>query len=385
MAKGRRMKSKAAIGCAAIIMLPFAIVGAAAVIWMYYNLFQWTLAQGWTETPATLESLELRKPRKGKEGNSFRVFASYRYSVDGVEYSSERVDLYEIADSLGGFHQRTYDRLKPHLNVANGATCYVNPNDPSQSVLNRDSRWELHTVAFIFAAAFGSLGINLVPSFARMWRDSSVVDLRRSQFPEEPWKWHQRWEGGRIRSEQLESLQAWKLIACCFMVAVLPVALFSAMGLFDGNIWALIGLSTVPVTAWIVRVWLIRKAQFREYGIAFLRSSEFPLRIRGDTMLTIQFERGELPDGPVRADVVCVRQIRRNNRTRKETVWEDNIRIESEDCRIVDGGLRVNVPLSVPGGTARTDVEDNSVQWKLVLNVPTRTNPMSVQFVLPVF
>jgi hypothetical protein len=95
-------------------------------------------AQKWSETPCRIEESKLtRAYRKGTGGRgSPRLHLVYSYNVGGKDYLSKR---YAIMDGFLTGEFGINSVLKRHP-VGTETRCYVNPENPSESLLHRGFR-----------------------------------------------------------------------------------------------------------------------------------------------------------------------------------------------------------------------------------------------------
>ena len=385
---GKQKKSAKGFGCAMLFFLPFGLVGIGMGGWSYYQAFEWLSMKSWTETPATILTLKLNESRGGKNGDSktYRIEGTFQYSVNEQNYTSDRISVYTANDNIGSFHQDAYARFKPLLNVPDGAVCYVNPNDVENAVLIRDARWAMFAFYSIFATLFGSIGVLGIPILKGHWREAAEADSQMSIYPDEPWKWHPRWSSGQVRSNQNESVKNWTRSSIWWTIATAPTCFFSTMALFGGDFWALVGLIPVGCTALIVKGLLRRKRLLAEYGAAHLQCKELPLRPGTQTTIAAVFPAGELPLQPVVAEITCQKKTyASNNKSKTKTVYENNQEIDLDECRIINGGLVIAVPVEIPADGHSTTPTSDDVNWKLKLAIPTRSGSMNIEFRLPIF
>ena len=379
--------SVSGFGCGILFVLPFGLVGLGATAYAYYLSWNWQSAQSWVETPATITSIELKSSRSGKRGNSksYKVIARYTYKVAGREYSSDKVSLYHGSDNIGSFHQNTYKKLKPLLNTPDAAMCFVNPKDASDALLVRNARWGMFSFLSIFGCLFGSVGLLGTLAMINGLRDALFTKSQQKVFAEEPWNWHPRWSNGQVRSEQVFKSRIWSFTAVWWVVATVPAAAFAAMALFDGDVWAVFGFITPGCALGITRAALKRRRQLREFGEAYLQIPDLPLRGGSEVTVAVVFPSGELPRDTVKTVVTCQLKTGRGKRRKTKTTWQDNQQVAVDDCRIIDGGLCIAVPVTIPRGAQRTSIDDDSVLWKLAVTIPTQAKPMTIDFQLPVF
>lgn len=88
----------------------------------------------------------------GDDGATYSVEVTYRYAVDGVEYTASRYRFLGGSSSGRKGKQRVVDALQP----GTVTTCWVDPEDPTQAVLDRNPSW--HYAFALFPLVFVVLG-----------------------------------------------------------------------------------------------------------------------------------------------------------------------------------------------------------------------------------
>jgi hypothetical protein len=128
--------------------IPLRIIGAVFIIigssLAYVFMIRPTLAireaASWQETPCTITSSKVEASRGNKNGTTYSIEIHYEYFVDGEKILGDRYN-FDTGSSSGHDWRRkiVQDHPPGHQTV-----CYVNPADPYESVLVRDtsmSRW----------------------------------------------------------------------------------------------------------------------------------------------------------------------------------------------------------------------------------------------------
>ena len=107
----------------------FLLAGAVMVPWLAWPVVQSWQSRDWRPVPATVESIDLVR-----DGSTYAVELSYRYTVDGRDYRGDRYDF-----SLGSDRERDAKRawVGDHPPGATFAA-HVDPDDPANSVARRD-------------------------------------------------------------------------------------------------------------------------------------------------------------------------------------------------------------------------------------------------------
>jgi hypothetical protein len=124
-----------------------AIAFLAAGIFMLVTGSSWLLeyrrSATWPPVPAVVESIE-----REQLDQSWRIRCTYRFTYDGREYRSSRVSLTGQGSSGGkgedADHFAKLEDLEKHAAAASPVTCFVNPADPTRSVLLRRFEWRMY-------------------------------------------------------------------------------------------------------------------------------------------------------------------------------------------------------------------------------------------------
>jgi Protein of unknown function (DUF3592) len=185
MVSAASSKSLVGGGCLALFGLPFLAAGVFLSFLYFSGYVKWWNAKSWVETPCWIESTELEK--SGSDSDSHKLLATYRYEFGGHVYQGDRVSLYEGSDNVGDFHEESYRELSHHVKGATSGSeddaqqpfsCYVNPENPSESVIYRTLRWEMQAFMSVFALTSPAVGAGLVLSAVwgtRMMRKKSQI------------------------------------------------------------------------------------------------------------------------------------------------------------------------------------------------------------------
>ncbi|WP_428307636.1 DUF3592 domain-containing protein [Lacipirellula sp.] len=145
-------------GCLIIFAIPFLAIGVGGMASAASDVWEWSEVQRWTERPATIEHAKLGVDTEGDGDATFKATATYRYTVDGESYSSDRVALYEGFDTFGSFQRDRAAELDAALEAGGAFRCFVDPDDPRHAVLFRDLRTGLLAFKAIMGLLFASLG-----------------------------------------------------------------------------------------------------------------------------------------------------------------------------------------------------------------------------------
>jgi len=126
--------------------------------------------QGWDEVPAHIVECSLYTSKDSKGNATCKVFATYRYTVAGREYTGQRVGLSSGSDNIGSFHQRAYATLNDAKKSGATVPCRVDPANPDKAILFWEPRLELLMFLQIFVFAFGLVGLTTLCWALCGWR-----------------------------------------------------------------------------------------------------------------------------------------------------------------------------------------------------------------------
>jgi len=131
-------------------LLFVAIGGAAFVPMALVPSIRLAISATWKATPCTIVSSSLRS-WSTDDGTSHRADVLYEYQVGDHSWRSNRVEFF-------GFLSTGYDDVRENLGRypdGSSATCWVNPRDPSKSVLDRQFRLKhlLGLIPLVFVLA----------------------------------------------------------------------------------------------------------------------------------------------------------------------------------------------------------------------------------------
>lgn len=163
--KARRLDSRPRAIVGGLLMFAiFGGVGVAAAVVLWHLTVDSFRAASWSEVPATVVEAELRTvaPTGKSRSTTFQARVEYLYSWQGREFRSTRLagSRFEGAsDNIGDWQRETAARLEAAKASGRPITVYVNPEDPSEVMVDRSIRWTLVALVGIFVLGFGGAGL----------------------------------------------------------------------------------------------------------------------------------------------------------------------------------------------------------------------------------
>ena len=155
----------------ALFAMPFAAAGLGILLFMTAPMvYDWARMQTWHSVPAQVEAATLQSHKPSKGGTAHSIAVRYRYQVGGVEYTGSRASLTTRADNIGSFQEQLGHRLQGAERTGEPVTVWVNPAQPTESIVDRSLRPGLLALQLGLALAFGGFGGHLLVRMGRtMW------------------------------------------------------------------------------------------------------------------------------------------------------------------------------------------------------------------------
>lgn len=154
--------------------LPFiAIAFWLLITGVWPALSDWARMSRWQPAQATLVAARLAMRPGSRGGATTEATATYRYTVGGEGYTSQRVGISRGSDNIGSYQATMARTLMEHLQRGEPVRIWVNPANPLDATIDRGLRWELLAVHAGLALVFGSSGLGLLFFALRLHRAPS--------------------------------------------------------------------------------------------------------------------------------------------------------------------------------------------------------------------
>ena len=130
-----RKRSDRASGCVIrVVGLIFLVVGGSLFVFLSGRpLLNWAKAQTWQTVPCTILSSEVAV-NSSSDGDTYSVDIRYTYAWEGQRYEGGRYNFFSGSSSGTERKQAAVDRYP----AGETRECYIDPGNPSISVLSRD-------------------------------------------------------------------------------------------------------------------------------------------------------------------------------------------------------------------------------------------------------
>ena len=368
-----------------LFALPFFLVG----VWMlwsisatFYDAWQ---ANGWVAVEAQLSQGGF-ETHSGDDSDTYEAFARYTYTFNGQRYDGSRVSLSSGGDNIGSYQEDLGRRLQNAAGRNESITVFVDPEQPSNSIVDRSLRWGLLGFKSIFLFVFGGVGLGLL---IVAWRAPADKDASLPQYQDAPWLINDDWQTATIRSSSRAAMWgAWFFAAIWNLIsAPLPFVLVEEVT-EKQNYLALIGL-LFPLVGIGLLVWAVRRTrEWTTFGPAPVTLDPFPGSIGGHVGGTIDLK---LPYNANNEFTVTLTNLHsyesgsgKNRSQREKAIWQKKLVAHAETGA---KGTRLTFRFDVPAGEKESDTEkdDSYHLWRLNLHAELAGTNVDRDYEIPVY
>lgn len=330
-----------------------------------HRVLEHTMTAGWDQVPATLDEIRVDRQRDSEGTTTYAVRASYRYEYGGRQYHGTRVGYDRGSDNIGDFHHRVMGQLEQQSRN-NAVQVWVNPGQPSESLLVRELRWRKMLFMTVFGLVFAGAGLFVMWLAMRRSAPASTGDHPISSSAQ-----YGHWLFG--------------FMAFAFLGVSLPVVMMLPDELSKGN-WPVLAVLLFPLAGlWLGYMAWKSWRNWRYYGPAPLFMDPAPGQLGGDIGGRIVFTKRLDADADWAVTLQClrVRITSGKNSSRHETlVWQqDQVPEAHHRAHGTELGFCFTPPVDLPESD---DDGRDQVVWRLLLSGPTEPVALERSYDLPV-
>lgn len=368
-----------------LFALPFAGVG----VWMLWSISStlydaWQM-EDWVQVEATLTAAGY-ETHSGDDSQTYEAYARYRYEYDGRSYTGDRVGIASGADNIGSYQKVIGRNLRTAHANGERILVYVDPDEPSRSIIDRGIRWGLIGFKMIFVVVFGGVGFGLL---IFVWRAPKEKDEADPQYADKPWLLNDDWQTATIRSgSRMAMWGAWAFTIVWNAISVAMPYLAYREVTENGN-WIALLMLLFPLVGISLLAWAIQKtAEWRRFGPAPVTLDPFPGSIGGHVGGTIDLNLPFDPNAKFELTLTNIHSYHSGsgeNRSQKEKAkWQDRIVAHAEPG---GKGTRLTFRFDVPEGLQASDTEqdDSYHQWRLNLAAELPGTDLDRSYDIPVY
>ncbi len=369
-----------------LFALPFFGVGVWMLITIGSNVIDASQMKDWEPTQARLIDAGY-ETHSGDDSDTYEAYASYTYVYRGQDYTNDRIAIASGADNIGDY-QRDIGRLLSNAKNRNQQIeIYVNPDNPQDSVIDRNLRWGLVGFKSIFLFVFGGVGLGIIVMTLRAPKPKVMSDPK---YKDRPWLANEKWQTATIKSSSKTAMYiAWSFAVFWNLVsAPLPFVVYREIVEKD-NYAGLIGLLFPLVGIGLLVFAFRRTLEWKRFGPAPVTLDPFPGAVGGHVGGTIDINLPHDPGLKFLLSLVCVRSYvsgSGKNRRRSESVkWQKTQWLQA---RSGVNGTRLSFRFDVPADITESDAEksgDDYYLWRLNVKAELPGSDIDRDYEIPVY
>ena len=384
--------------------------------------FTWTEMKEWNTTQAKIVEA-------GGEDNN--VTATYQYEVAGNKYQGVRVHMANFKDNIGSYHIDMRRYLAEKKRTGQPVTIWFDPDNPGDSVIDRDMRWGLFALMSVFCSVFIIIGLAVaiaslkgkatthasarfrLAESRQSWKAAQAsgeysggfIDYvqsglhQRSLTPSEysdprlqPWLGNPRWQSNRIRSNAKRGMYFMWFFAIAWSAVTSPLLFVLRDELKQENYAALLGLLFPLVGIFLLKRAWDRTREWRRFGVIELEMDPFPGAIGGHVGGRLLIEGTYQGDSQYNIELACVHSYVSGggkNRSRRESIlWSENGAAHATMAASPAGmGTRLDFRFDVPDNLPESDVRQSGdyYLWRIRLTADNPGANLDRDYSIPVF
>ncbi|SHE92795.1 Protein of unknown function [Microbulbifer donghaiensis] len=338
--------------------------------------------QGWQPMQAQILSTELKTHRDSDGGTTYRAKANYQYRFNGRDYRGDRVSVHTGSDNFGSYQHDMHRQLSAAKRQGRSVSGWLNPADPSESVLDRELRWILVLFPTMLCSVFMLIGGGIV---YLAWRKEAVPDPEVVK--DTPWLARPEWSPRGIYSNNKLMVGGAWFIALAVNTISLPCAYIGLEHLAKGKYAGLLLLMVGLFGCYFIYRAIKKTFEHVRFGRVPVVLDPFPGEIGGRVSGYLQFSKWL--DAGSRFRVTLQQMKTETKRSGNKTsisntsLWELS---GSGAMRSSGQGSRVHFAIEVPAGMppSRTNV-GNGYWWNLEVKGDMPGVDFKRSYEIPVF
>lgn len=179
----------------------FFLAGLAAFFFFILStLFDAFQMQSWQSTPAELTRADISRYESRNDNGSYTTMYSvdieYIYQAKGKTYTGTRADLREDSSSDSDEHYQRLYKMKQEA-AQNRLKVWVNPNEPNESIYDRNIDFKFTLIMTIFTSVFMFVGGGIMYASRKK---EQPMPLGITPDPTKPWTTRAEWASPTLYS-----------------------------------------------------------------------------------------------------------------------------------------------------------------------------------------
>ncbi|GHA19718.1 hypothetical protein GCM10008090_31770 [Arenicella chitinivorans] len=276
-------------------------------------------ARSWNQARAELLSHELKSYR-GDDSTTYKAVGEYRYQYNGQYYTSDRLSWSSGSDNIGSYQQDLHRELSRIASRGGEFLVWVDPDDPSSAVFDRDMRWGMLLFSGMFLLIFGGIGFGGIYAMIK-YRNAGEKLAGVSDAT--PWLAYEEWKDP-VRLSNSKTGTTFMLYFALFWNVISLAGFFAAaQAIMKGQYAALLVLIFPAIGIGLLYYWYRLKKSYDLTGPMPFTMDPHPGSIGGQLGGHIDLNipvRQQPKSTEVRLQ--CLRKYRSGKETRTNVLWQ---------------------------------------------------------------
>ena len=376
-------KSKLFLG---LFALPFLGTGIWALISITGTLISAANMQSWEPVQAYMLSGGYHS-YSSSESTTYKAYGEYTYTYNGREYKSDRVQIDDTSDNFGKHQIKLGQKLKKAARQKTSIEIYVNPDKPSEAIIDSNICWIMIGFKFIFLIVFGGFGIGLLVALSMA---SKEKDPTLPLYKENPWLINDKWQTNEIFSAAKLTLYiAWGF-AIFWNAISAPLPFIFVEEFFEEQNNAALFSLLFPLVGAGLLIHAVRKTlEWKKFDKIPVVLDPFPGSIGGQVGGTIELR---YPYNSATKFIMTLSNIYshqsgsgKNRNRREKMIWQDTAIAYTESGIY---GTRIVFRFDVPKGLNASDAAKDGTNyylWRLNLKAELPGVDIDRNYEIPVY
>jgi len=388
------IKKKKKTGCSSYFLvffgIPFALVGIFLGVKSVRNFSDSYEMKNWQQVPAEIINVELITSTSD-DTTTHSINVVYQYQVSGNKYKGTRVNISGGGES-GSYYPTLYKKVKSHKSSGETYRCFVNPNNPSESILNKN----LRVVDFIIFPAisilFGGVGIGLFIFGIISVKQTKLYINLQEQNPDKPWLHKPEWTAGKIKSSNKKSTYFALFFALFWNLISWPIAISFIPEILKEKNYVFLFVFLFPLVGLGLIIWtVVLFTRWKKYGESVFTMNSNPGVVGGALKEIIVTKVNVKPEDGFKVELNCVNRYSsgtgKNRSTAERVLWQDEYLIKHEVFEDDITQSAIPVLFKIPFDLRETNEENlrDAIIWRLKISADVPGVDYKAIFEIPVF
>jgi len=379
----RKTKEKKRSWVAIIFGLVFFFAGVGFLFFLVIpDLADGWRMQYWTNTQASLKSASLKR-HSSDDSDTYKAIAQYEYIINGQLYTNNRVSIAKDADNIGDYQENLGRKLKHYYQSNQKITIWYDPQNPSDSIINREIRWGLLAFKMIFVIVFGGAGFLLAFFGYRIKKDKPSKNIQNS-----PWLERKEWVNGAIKSNAKTGMIGLWFISAFWNAISFPTAISAVPKILADKEYIALMVLLFPLVGLGLLYWAIKSTlEWKRFGATPLTMDPYPGSIGGQVGGQIKINTPYNPAIAYKVTLSCIHSYMSGSgksRSQKESVrWQDDGYVQVKPmANHINAEFCFDTPDNLPASESHSDSYN---LWRLTIESKMEGVDLNRNFEIPVY